>query len=529
MKKTNRIGQKSMAVFAVALLAICALSVCMVDEDSDAAYAKTFNIDMAAGSSFSYTPTFNLTAGSITVSSSGTAKDNGIVTQTGTNGMGNGTSFAGTFSSGSASGTSTQLVITATWKSADNTLSQTATQTINFKTFTKVSLPNSVSTGKNSIVQKDYQTSGTTVATIKATGPSTVTTSGSFSSGPFTASHSGGTCTIKTNKALTSGDAGSYSITVTADDGNANYVDTVSKTYTFTVYKDLSVSVNTSTNSNYIGNSSPSSTYTFSVPDKPTGTKITWSGSNPFGTTGISGSMNSSSGVYTVNISNATRALVFTGDYADADSRSFTITATANITYPNSAGTATPTKTATFTIYKDFEFTSSPGVAGSKVYNSSGNPLDILMTAEFTGTSKITYNWGDGTSTTVEQGPNSGSSFSARHVYERPGTYVIVTTAYNSNGTTSSYTLYDAAGDSFSDLPSDTGEEEKGSLSDEHGYQFILFAILTVLMIVAIVYFGYGNPIVIGLAIIFALLSVLCFVYNDLGGVLEQLKTLLKL
>lgn len=528
MKKTKSIGQRSMAVFAVALLAICALSVCMVDDESDAAYAKTFNIDMAAGSTFSYTPTFNLSSGSITVSSSGTAVSNNIIKQTGTSGLNNGTSFAGTFSSGSTTGTSSQLVITATWKSTDNSLSQTATQTINFKTFTKVSLPSSISTGKLSIVQKDYQTSGTEVATIKATGPSTVKTSGSFSSGPFTASHSGGTCTITTNKALTSSDAGTYPLTVTADDGNPNYVDTVSKAYTFTVYKDLSVSVNTASNSNYIGNTSTTSTYTFSVPELPSGGSVSWAGSNPFGTTGITGSMNAS-GVYTVNISNATRANVFTGDYANSDSRSFTITATAKITYPNSAGTASPTKTATFTIYKDFEFSSSPTVSGSTVYDSSGNPLDIIVTSEFSGTSKITYNWGDGTSTTVDHGTESGTSFSARHVYEKPGTYVIVTTAYNSNGMTSSYTLYDAAGDSFSELPSETGGEEKASFFDEHGYQFILFAILTVVLIVAIVYFGYGTPAIIGLATIFALLTVLCFVYRDIGGVIEQLKTILKL
>lgn len=527
MKKTIGIGRKMMAVFAVALLAVCAMSVCLVQEDSDAAYAKTFNIDMAAGSSFSYTPTFNLSTGTITVSSSGTAKDNNIITQTGTSGLNSSTSFAGTFSSGSTTGTSTQLVINATWKSSDNKLTQTATQTINFKTFTKVSLPSSVSTGKLSVVQKDYQTSGTTVATIKATGPSTVTTSGSFASGPFTATHSGGTCTIKTNKVLAAADAGTYSLTVTADDGNANYVDKVSKKYTFTVYKDLSVTVNTATNSNFVGNSSASTTYTFSVPDKGSAT-VTWAGSNPFGDTGITGSMNSSSGVYTVNVSNATRAKVFTGDFADADSRSFTITATATIKYPGNAGTASPTKTATFIMYRDFEFTSSPSVTGSTVYSASGNPLDVLLTADFGGTSMITYNWGDGTSTTIQQGPDSSSSFSARHVYEKPGTYVIVTTAYNSNGTMSSYTLYDAAGDSFSN---ESTEEDDGgdSFFGEHGYQFLVFVFITLVLFIAIVYFGFSSPVIIGFAVITGLLSVLCFVYNDLGGVIEQLKSLLKL
>lgn len=525
MKKTKSIGQRSMAIFAVALLAICALSVCVVEDESDAAYAKTFNIDMAAGSSFSYTPTFNLSSGTITVSSSGTAVTNKIVTQTGTSGLNNGTSFAGKFSSGSTTGTSSQLVITATWKSTDNSLSQTATQTINFKTFTKVSLPSSVSTGKLSIVQKDYQTSGTTVATIKATGPSTVTTSGSFSSGPFTASHSGGTCTIKTNKVLASTDAGTYSLTVTADDGNANYVDTISKTYKFTVYKDLSVSVNVTSTANYVGNTSKTTSYTFSVPDKGS-SAVSWSYSTDFGSTGISGS--ASGGTYTVDITNATRALVFTGDYANADSRTFSITAIANITYPNSAGTATPSKTVSFIMYKDLAFESSPGVSGSTVYYSSDNSRDILISSDFEGTSRITYNWGDGTSTTIDATPEASSSYSARHVYEKPGTYVIVTTAYNSSGSTSSYTLYDAEGESFSDYtpPEDLGIDQ--TFLDEHGYQFIIFGSIF-LVLLLVIFTGHESPILVVLALVMAVMAVLCFLYKDVDGVIAELKTLLKL
>lgn len=525
MKKTKRTGQKAMAVLAVALLAICALSVCFVEDESDAAYAKTFNIDMAAGSTFSYTPTFNLSTGSITVSSSGTAVSNNIVKQTGTSGLNNGTSFAGTFSSGSSTGTASQLVITATWKSADNSLSQTATQTINFKTFTKVSLPSSISTGKTSIVQKDYQTSGTTVATIKATGPSTVTTSGSFSSGPFTASHSGGTCTITTNKALASTDAGSYSITILADDGNPNYVDQVSKKYTFTVYKDLSVAVNVDSTANYVGNTSKTTSYTFSVPDLGS-SSVTWSYSNNFGSTGISGSASGST--YTVDITNATRALVFTGDYANSDSRTFNITATAKITYPNSAGTSAPTKSVSFVMYKDLAFESSPNVSGSTVYDSSGNPLDILISSDFEGASKITYNWGDGTSTTIDATPEASSSYSARHVYEKPGTYVIVTTAYNSSGSTSSYTLYDAEGESFREfnLPDDLGLDQ--TFLDEHGYQFIIFgAIFLVLLLV--VFTGNKSPLLVLLALVMAVMTVLCFLYKDIEGVIAELKTLLNL
>ena len=123
MKKTNQNRLRAMAIMAVAMLAVCSLSVCMTDGGSDVAYSEMFSIPMASGSKFTYTPTFNLTQGTITVSSSGTAKDQGIITQSGTSGLNNGTTLTGTFNNGSANGTSTSLTIEAVWRSADTSLS----------------------------------------------------------------------------------------------------------------------------------------------------------------------------------------------------------------------------------------------------------------------------------------------------------------------------------------------------------------------------------------------------------------------
>ena len=531
MKKTNQNRLRAMAIMAVAMLAVCSLSVCMTDGGSDAAYSETFSIPMASGSKFTYTPTFNLTQGTITVSSSGTAKSQGIITQTGTSGLNNGTTLTGTFNNGSANGTSTSLTIEAVWRSADTSLSQTATQTINFTTYTKVSLPTALTSGKFYLIQGDYNAADKEVAKITATGPSKVTTSGNFSSGPFTASHANGVVTIKTARALTSSDVGSHSITVTADDGNSGYVDQATQTYTFTVYRDLTVTASATVTENYIGNTANTSTVTFSVGNQPSNTTVSFAGSCDFGTTGIKGSMNPSTGVYTIDISGATRASVFTGSNANADVVSFTINASATVTYPNNAGTKTIPGSSVFRIYKDLAFQSTPTVSNSVQTVSNSNPLDLVLTAEFEGASRITYTWGDGTSTTVEDGPETGSTFSVRHVYEKPGTYVIVTTAYNSAGMMSTYTMYDAEGD---DLGTTGGEEdveptsEKGFF-DRHGYQFIVFMVLFAAMVVAILFYGYENTLTVSIAVIAAILTVLCFIYKDIGSAVEHIRTLLKL
>ena len=51
-----------------------------------------------------------------------------------------------------------------------------------------------------------------------------------------------------------------------------------------------------------------------------------------------------------------------------------------------------------------------------------------------------------------------------------------------------------------------------------------MFAILAILCAVAFFYFGIQSPYVIIVMIVFAALAVLCFVYNDIGGLIDAVK-----
>ena len=96
------------------------------------------------------------------------------------------------------------------------------------------------------------------------------------------------------------------------------------------------------------------------------------------------------------------------------------------------------TGTVHVNLYKSLAFTTTPVIAanGTSVFVSSGNPLDVLLTTTVTGATKITYDWGDGTTTTRSTISSSGNFYSVNHTYEVAGTYMIQIIAENDFGKT---------------------------------------------------------------------------------------------
>ena len=111
--------------------------------------------------------------------------------------------------------------------------------------------------------------------------------------------------------------------------------------------------------------------------------------------------------------------------------------------------------------------------------------------------------------------------------------YTITVTAYNDFGNRATYTMFQA-GETEGETPA-AGEDdktpgtgsEKKSLIDEHGYQFIIFAILAIVALIAYFYFGFQNPLVIVFALIMAILAVCSYVYCDISGIIDEIKGLL--
>ena len=522
-------GQKILAMAVVAMFAFCAFSVCFADHDSDAAYSREYSIDVIDGATFSYSPTFNTNTGTIHVSQVGT-----ILALTGTNDVAKPTvSFAHTFATAECSdaGTPYDTTISAVWTPEEGTedLKQTATQKITLVAYTKVMLPGSVSI--NSIAQN--KGAGQTVTTITATGPEMTITPTVIGGSGLTATVSGKVVTISTTADIGSITEDQHiTVSLTAVD-NKHSENKATQTYDFTIYKDLTITCDNYTT--FVGKEN-SHIFDFDLSSEAGTDSVIWAVDNNVTDlpSQITGTMNETNGQYTATLSGATGITYL----ATEDYHTYKIGATATVKFTGSESTTTYSNYATLKLYKAFEFSVEPSVAGGTIYSASGNPLDVLMSADFVGATKITYNWGDGKSTTVNTNPDAGSKYSARHVYANEGVYVITVTAYNSSGFTNLYTLYDAKNAFFEDITGDTEGDNNNTNTDDnadksffekHGYQFIIFAVIAVLCLVAFFFFGIQNPVVIIAAIITALLAVLCFVYNDIGGLIEQLKAVLKI
>ena len=237
----------------------------------------------------------------------------------------------------------------------------------------------------------------------------------------------------------------------------------------------------------------------------------------------------------TVNVSNG---FTDAGDLTDgANSKDYTATVTVNGSIPsNTGGDATTTSTATVdfvvTVYKSFQFTSAPAISDITVTPVGANSNTVLLSSYISGANSVVIEWGDGYRTTPMTNSEVSANFTSTHTYSAPGTYLATVYATNDQGTTTSKVMYSVgeeqagAGTDEPEQPADGDGEQ--SFIDEHGWLFIVFAVLAVVCVFA--YFGpyhIQHPLVLIAAIICAILTVLLFVYADFGGIADAIGDLL--
>ena len=556
--KSTSSRQKLMAMAIVAMFAMCAFSVCLA-ADSDAgpyggvtdnttdAQNQVYTIKISVGQTFTYTGiTTNLSkydGASVTINGAWTkAPSSGDYTGFGYSQ--NAPSFTGSFNK--AGEYTYKFTATSTHPAGASSLTQTATQTLNFIVKDRIELPTSAS--GYAIVSET--TVGETLITIPYKGPAhsegitttTLNEGGSASENFQYAYDDSGNILIKAKKTFTS--TGTYKPTLTVTNTNSN--DTDSTAITITVFQDIAVT-NAGTHL-YTYEGKDIADFTFEVnydKDAEAKTEVnthvlaigagTGSSGNTIGTPPLTIAGEDS---YIVNIDTSNKTSgTYTGDNLSAD---FTATLKVtgiirgetqdeNVTTPDKI-TGEASGTVTVTVYKALEFATIPATTELTVtpITASGNAINF--SAYITGAKTVIFDWGDGTKTSsMDNGGKVANTYGAYHNYAKAGLYTVTVYAVNDHGTTTSQVLYNA-GEGDMEIPTDpenpSDDSEEKSFFDVPGYQVLIFLILTILLLVAFFFFGIQNPMVIIIAIVTAALTVLCFVYNDIGGVIDAVKGL---
>ena len=505
---------KMMALALVAMLAFCSVSVMLTDTDAASNNNETYTINLRVGDTFTYTPQVNQsTTDKATVSI--------VVDEESSSDMAS--CFQnGTFTYTPSDTTSKTVKFKASW--VQGSLAQYAYQTINFRVFSELkahgsaSVSTSISSESPSgiLIFAPKFSGGISPYNVEVTIPSELQSCISWD----------GTC-LRTSGTIPSSVPSStpYTITFTATDAgiaagdksNALDAESVTKTLNLTITDKYTISVQdyfetfagdlgtdeqrvtsfpVSTNASIIGN----------ITDET----ITAVASDSTGT--VNGLASYSNGNIIIDVSKA----VFTGSESYRD---YTVRVSATAT-DAAIGDVSATANVGLRIYADLAFISEPTINGSYAKPVANSPLDILMTATFENATKITYYWGDGTVTNVNTDGSQTSTYSAHHVYESAGTYFITIYADNEKGTAKLVTLYNAYGGNSTEIENETLQ----TLFEEHGYQFILFAVISIIAFATFFLFGVQNRLVIIIAIVAATLSVVTYVCGGLGGVIETLR-----
>lgn len=528
--------QKMLAAALVAMLAICSFA-CVFSDDASAVNnnGETYDIYMRTGDVFSYAPDTNLADAKITLS--GTAYDNDSLNWT------NGTLeqvsnsateddshqiILGSFDA--ANSTAYTLLLTANW--TNGTLNQSATQNINFHIYDRIQFTGASTHGNytedaDGITFEDLPAQGQAIDTISIAtqgkvygtnptwGSASFTFNGGADNGLLTFDSSTGE--IKVNKTVTAEEQdtydGQYVMTVKASYTSNGVTDEATYTYTIDIGTDLTVTGGTL--QTYVGNTdAEDGTFTIETNHDGKGIQFTYEVSDDSGVSGLIQHSGANSNTFSIK----TDAAGLADFIGSSESKTVNVTVTVSGNIDDDEDVETATTTVSVTIFAALVFTTEPTIENNVIESATGNPEDALASAKFAGAKSITYNWGDGTQTHVDVKNTSNPTYAARHVYDSPGTYLVTITAENDVGTQKAYMLYDATNGAWAaaDETTETGDNDKGFF-EEHGYLFILFAILALLMVV--VFFGVGiqHPFVAIAAIAFVILAVLCFLYDDFG------------
>ena len=521
-------GQKILAMAIVAMFAMCAFSVCLAaDSNAENNDGATYYINARVGDGFTYHPEANLpgTTFSITPTVGGLKWANDtLATET------------GGFTTENKTGTTETIM--ANWTSSDDpTLSQTATQNIVFTVYNKIKFDSKADEESIGILKSGNSTS-TPLKTVNITAdspdetrwgtPTFSNNGGSF----FDVTANGKQLTITPKVSTIT--AGTYTIEIDASYSfvpNKNGGNTIadSRTYTYTIVVAEDVAITAQHLYAYVGESS-NKAFTIEVTNKD-------------GVTTLVPTLDATSDVYADVADKADHDIQLTLDATHStfdgiteNSQDFelTVTATGNKTVNGVKNTYTATQKLDLTVYANLAFTTTPSITGTtNSYVSSGDSMNVLVTNTILGAKKLVYNWGDGKVETKVVNGAENTFYTNDHTYAKPGMYTITVTAYNDFGNRATYTMFQA-GETEGETPA-AGEDdktpgtgsEKKSLIDEHGYQFIIFAILAIVALIAYFYFGFQNPLVIVFALIMAILAVCSYVYCDISGIIDEIKGLL--
>ena len=545
MNATKTAVNRAFAIIAVMALMLCSFTAIFAAEDSEAAQYSSleqtgtdvdqiFTLDISTGQQFSYSNiTTNLEDyGTVSFNWTGSAAD-----PTGTNGIAwneGERTLSGVFTEAG----SKQGVLTATWTSPDSTgVTQTATQTINFNVTQAIEITTTV-TG---YAQVGSDAEDTTLTISFTGGGSNLQMSGGTQEGvPFTATLSGNTITIKPNTTLTDSHIQGSPYTLNLIVENQVTQDQDSVEVNIYVFDEISITNSVTHFYTYEGDTASSITVSgidVSVnyeTDSDSNTSVTDKEVvfDPTSDNVISGDLQSNNNL-DIDVSTG---FVNAGDLTDgANSKDYKATVTVNgsIT-PNEGGTGPTTSSASVdfivTVYKSFQFTSAPAITDITVTPVGANSNTVLLSSYISGANSVVIEWGDGYRTTPMTNSEVSANFTSTHTYSAPGTYLATVYATNDQGTTTSKVMYSVgeeqagAGTDEPEQPAD-GEQ---SFFDEHGWLFIVFAVLAVVCVFA--YFGpyhIQHPLVLIAAIICAILTVLLFVYADFGGIADAIGDLL--
>lgn len=176
-----------------------------------------------------------------------------------------------------------------------------------------------------------------------------------------------------------------------------------------------------------------------------------------------------------------------------------------NIAADGTYGNAKLSETATVTyhVYASAKFLDVPKVASSLFVNpSASNPNDVTITTTVSNADYIMVYWGDGTSSKINALHADNVSYTARHVYATQANYLISVVASNDNGNTTGMLYYDSANDLI-DTTVDNVETQAKSIIDEHGYLFIILIVVgAIISIVSMIWFPDYRYIAVGLILV---------------------------
>lgn len=432
-----------MAVALAAMILACSFAVVVTSEEADAADST---IELRVGDTFSYTPKTNLTS---TITASGTAMQSSGGWLTLSNGVLSGSPEA----SGSSS-----VTLTASWTSGS--LSQTATQTINFTVYDRIAITSASSA--TAIVDQAFSysftytgPSGTTVATPTIpSGASWLTWNASTQtlSGTPTAVSDPISITFNVSFASISGDvtdSRSLTLVINTYDGVAITSAATSETY---VGADYEYTVT----SNVDGAS-----FTADI-SAVSGLGVTWASPTLSGSF-ISSAASSSTPYYTE----------YTVKYG-ASATQGGVSTTASLNH-------------TIRVYAALAFTTTPTISQvTAAAASADNTKSLLISATISGATSVSIDWGDGTTPTTYTPQDDSIVIVPMHDYATDGEYTVTITATNDQGDTQTKIKYDTVSGSWTEVSS--GDDASGFI-DEYSLVIILAAVAVVCAIVGMLWF----------------------------------------